>query len=162
MPSIDQVSIAGFSDPTSIAELRKTDCASVPTRPGIYLIERDSDGVPSFRITSTGGWFNGLDPDCPLDVIHAKWVPGAHIVYVGKTAGESGLRTRLRQLIGFGCGKPVAHRVGRLLWHLQDSEELLVRWRACTPDEAKRAETAAIADFKRSHRGMRPFANMNK
>jgi len=160
--SIDQVSIAGFSDPITIAELRRTDCASVPTHTGIYLIERDSDGVPRFRVKSTGGWFNGLDPDCPPNLVKAKWVTGAHLVYVGKTAGESGLRRRLRLLIGFGCGKPVPHRVGRLLWHLEDSDESLVRWRACTPDEAKRAETAAIADFKRSHRGVRPFANMSQ
>lgn len=35
--SIDQVSIAGFSDPMSIAELRRTECASVTTHTGIYV-----------------------------------------------------------------------------------------------------------------------------
>jgi hypothetical protein len=160
--SIDQVSIAGFSEPMSIAELRRTRCESVPRRTGVYLIERDAESAPKFGVLSTGGWFNGLDPNCPLDMIQAKWVAGAHIIYVGKAAGQVGLRRRLRQLIDFGCGKPVAHRGGRLLWHLQDSDELLVRWRTCPQNEADRAETTAIGDFKKSHRGMRPFANMNK
>jgi hypothetical protein len=82
--------------------------------------------------------------------------------YIGKAAGKKGLKGRLRQLIDFGNGRPVGHRGGSLLWHLQDSEELLVRWRTCTADEADRAKTTAIDDFRRSHRGMRPIANMNK
>lgn len=162
MASIDQVSIAGFSEPIIIGELRRTRCANAPANAGIYLIERASDGMPKFLVASTAGWFNGQDPNCTPDIIRAKWVVGAHVVYVGKAAGRKGLKSRLRQLIDFGCGKSVAHRGGRLLWHLQDSEELVVRWRTCTADEADRAETAAIADFKRSHGGMRPFANMNK
>lgn len=162
MASIDQVSIAGFCEPIRLVELRETRCASVPAHAGIYLIEREPESAPQFRIPSTGGWFKGQDPNCALDFIEAKWVGSAHILYIGKAAGQKGLKSRLRQLIDFGNGKPVSHRGGRLLWHLQDSEELLVRWRTCTADEADRAETTAIADFKRSHRGKRPFANMNK
>ena len=60
MSSIDQVSIAGFSEPMSIAELRKTRCESVSRRTGVYLIERDPESAPKFRILSTGGWFNGV------------------------------------------------------------------------------------------------------
>ena len=145
-----------------IAELRRTRCAGLPQHAGVYLIERDSDGLPDFLPASTGGWFKGQDPNCAPDVIRANWVDGAHIVYIGKAAGRKGLKKRLCQLIDFGGGKPIGHRGGRLLWHLPDSEELLVRWRTCTADEADRAETAAILDFKSSHQGMRPFANMNK
>jgi hypothetical protein len=160
--SIDQISIAGFCEPIRLVELRETRCASVPAQAGIYLIEREPESAPQFRIPSTGGWFKGQDPNCALDIIEAKWVGSAHILYVGKAPGKKGLKGRLRQLIDFGNGKPVGHRGGRLLWHLQDSEDLLVRWRTCTADETDRAEMTAIADFRRSHRGMRPFANMNK
>ena len=162
MASIDQVSIAGFSEPIRLAELHQTRYASVPAHAGIYLIEREPESAPEFRMLSTGGWFKGQDPNCALDIIQANWVDGAQILYIGKAAGKKGLKGRLRQLVDFGCGKPVGHRGGRLLWHLQDSEDLLVRWRNCTTDEADRAETTAIADFRRSHRGQRPFANMNK
>ncbi len=162
MASIDQVSIAGFSEPIRLVELRETRCASVPAHAGIYLIKRESESAPQFRIPGTGGWFKGQDPNSASDIIEAKWVSGTQILYIGKAAGNKGLKGRLRQLIDLGNGKPVSHRGGRLLWYLQESEDLLVRWRTCTADEADRAETTAIADFKRSHRGMRPFANMNK
>jgi hypothetical protein len=161
MASIDQVPIAGLSEPVTIAELCRTRCAGVPTNAGIYLIERRSDDRPVF-VSSTGGWFKDQDPNCSSDVVRSNWVDDTHIVYIGKAAGKKGLRRRLTQLIDFGCGKPVGHRGGRLLWHLEDNKELLVRWLTCPAHEAERAETAAIASFKESHDGMRPFANMNK
>jgi hypothetical protein len=58
--------------------------------------------------------------------------------------------------------KAIGHRGGRLLWHLKDSGDLLVRWRTCAAGEADSAETAAIACFKEAHDGRRPFANRNK
>ena len=99
MASIDQVSIAGFSEPMMVADLRRTRCAGVLTNTGIYLIERVSDETPNFLLASTGGWFNGQDPSCPPDFIQANWVHGSHIVYIGKAAGKKGLQSRLRQLI---------------------------------------------------------------
>ena len=74
MASIDQVSIAGFSEPIRLVELRETRCASVPAHAGIYLIEREPECAPQFLIPSTGGWFKGQDPNCALDIIEAKWV----------------------------------------------------------------------------------------
>ena len=158
---IDQVLVVGFSKPETIAELFRTRCDGVPDSAGIYLIERTSDNTPRY-ITSTGGRFKGKDPNYSREVFESNWVTGAHIVYVGKAAGKKGLRRRLNQLIDFGCGKPTGHRGGRLLWHLEDNQNLLVRWREHPKDEADRAESAAIAIFKKSHQGMRPFANMNK
>jgi hypothetical protein len=64
-------------------------------------------------------------------------------------------------LIDFGFGKCVGHRGGRLLWHLEDSEKLLVRWRTCSAVEADQDETNAIASFKKVY-GTRPYANRNK
>jgi len=46
-------------------------------------------------------------------------------MYVGKAAGQKGLKGRLRQLIDFGFGKCIGHRGGRLLWHLEDSENFV-------------------------------------
>jgi len=159
--AIDQVSIDGFSGPATIAELCRTRCAGVPTNAGIYLIERKSLEKPVF-VDSTGGRFKGKDPNYSSEVVRSNWVDDAQIVYIGKAAGKRGLKMRLTQLIDFGCGKPVGHRGGRLLWHLQDNKELLVRWRVYATDEADHAETAAIADFKESHHGARPFANLYK
>jgi hypothetical protein len=84
------------------------------------------------------------------------------MVYVGKAAGRKGLKGRICQLLDFGFGKPVGHRGGRLLWHLKDSGELLVRWGICDAQETDDAETDAIRHFKLAYGGRSPFANMAK
>jgi len=70
--SIDQVSTAGFSEPIKLAELRGTRYVSVPAHAGIYLIERETEGASEFRISSTGGWFRGQDPNCAPDIVRAN------------------------------------------------------------------------------------------
>ena len=159
---IDGICLEGFSEPVTIDELRRTRCSGILKSPGIYLIVRTSDRRPRFLVQSTGGWFKGKDPSYPLEVVRANWIQGAHVVYVGKGAGRKGLKGRLCQLLDFGFGKPVGHRGGRLLWHLRDSRELLVRWRTCLAKEADRAETEAIARFKVVYDDKRPYANMAK
>ena len=161
-PIIDGISLDGFSEPISIDELRQTRCGKVPEKSGIYMIIRPSDSAPRFLRKSTGGLFKALDPSYPLKVVHENWVDGAHVMYVGMTAADGGLRSRLCQFFDFGAGKRVGHRGGRLLWHLVDSPELLVRWRTCAASKADAAETAAIASFKSVHDGRRPFANILK
>jgi len=126
------------------------------------MIIRPSDSAPHFLRKSPGGWFKELDPSYPLNVVHANWVDGAHVMYVGMTGADGGLRSRLCQFFDFGAGKRVGHRGGRLLWHLQDSGELLVRWRTCAASKADSAEDDAINSFKSAHEGRRPFANMTK
>jgi len=41
---IDQISTVGLSDPMPVAELRRTQCAKVPSHSDIYLIERGAEG----------------------------------------------------------------------------------------------------------------------
>ena len=159
---IDGISLDGFSEPITIDELRQTRCRKVPEKSGIYVIIRPSDSAPHFLRKSTGGWFKDLDPSYPPKVVHANWVNGAHVMYVGMTAADGGLRSRLCQFFDFGAGKRVGHRGGRLLWHLQDSGELQVRWRTCPAGKADSAETAAITSFKSVYDDRRPFANMIK
>ena len=159
---IDGISLDEFSEPVIIDELRRTRYTNVPKKPGIYVIIRSSVSEPHFLRKSTGGWFKGLDPSYPLKVIHENWVDGAYVMYVGMTKAERGLCGRLRQYFDFGAGKRIGHRGGRLLWHLEDSGKLLVRWRTYPANKADSAETAAIKKFKSLHDGKRPFANMVK
>ncbi len=159
--SIDEIALDGFSEPVSIGALRETRCSAVPQDSGIYLILRSSDCVPEFLPTSTGGRFKKKDPTCLLEFVRENWVPGAHVVYVGKAAGRKGLSRRLYDLVAFGYGEAVGHWGGRLLWHLPERENLLVRWRTCAEEEADAAETKAIGSFKTLY-GMRPYANLRK
>jgi hypothetical protein len=122
---------------------------------------RDGLASPQFSRHSKAGWFKGLDPSYPLQVVTSAWVPKARIVYVGKAAGKRGLRQRVRQLIDFGFGKAVGHRGGRLLWHLKSHRELRLFWMECQKEETDELETRLIARFKARH-AARPFANRNK
>jgi hypothetical protein len=162
LKNLDGICLDSFSEPISIGALRKSRCSGVPREPGVYVILRASDRMPEFLRKSRGGWFKGKDPSVPLDEVRTQWVKGAHVVYVGKAAGRKGLNRRVCQLVDFGSGKAVGHRGGRLLWHLPQSEKLLVRWRTCPGTEADQAETNAIGSFKAVYEGKRPFANMLK
>jgi hypothetical protein len=125
VPEIDGVSLGGFSEPISLGKLMATRCDGLPSEAGIYLVIRTAGSYPLFLPKSPGGWFKGKDPSDPLDLVQAHWIEGAHVVYIG----EKGLKGRIDQLLGFGGGKIIGHRGGRLLWHLTDSSELLLRWR---------------------------------
>jgi len=162
MSSIDGICLDGFSEPVSIDELRRKRYTDLPKSAGIYLITRSSDSRPSFLHQSTGGWFKGQDPSYAYEVVCDSWVEGAQVMYVGMTASEGGLKSRFCAFFDFGSGKRRGHRGGRLLWHLEDSGQLLVRWRLYSADEADPAETAAITSFKAVFAGRRPFANRNK
>ena len=159
---IDGICMDGFSEPVAIEELRRTRYIGITESPGIYVIVRVADGRPGFLAASSGGWFKGKDPSYPLEVASESWVEGAHVLYVGMTRARKGLKSRLCQFFDFGSGKAIGHRGGRLLWHLEDSGQLVVRWRTCPASEADAAETAAIACFKAVYDGKRPFANRNK
>lgn len=151
---------AGFEGFESVATLRRTRLGSVPNKSGVYAIVRDRLLTPQFLSTSTGGWFKGLDPSDRIDILENKWVKDATVVYIGKAgsaAGAATLRSRLKELLDFGAGGPVGHRGGRFLWHLEDSEDLLVCWRLSAQPRAD--ERQLLAGFRRVH-GALPYANL--
>lgn len=159
---VDGIPLEGFAESLRVDHLYATRCSGVPVGSGVYVVLWIWKQVPTFRSESCGGWFKGKNPSYSLDLVRANWVEGANVVYVGKAAGREGLRCRVRQLVDFGFGKRVGHRGGRLLWHLAESPQLLIRWREMPAAAVESAETNAIARFKAAHQGKRPFANMNK
>jgi hypothetical protein len=128
---------------------------SIPATGGIYVVLRTSPAAPRFRSSSVGGHFKGYDPTVPVRDFAEKWVPGAILVYVGRA--ETSLRTRIRQLVRFGEGRPVGHRGGRYLWQLLDSDDLVIAWRAC--ERPSQAEAEMIEEFEHVY-GRLPFANL--
>ena len=156
---------AGFSGFLSIAEFRSQKLACVPGQPGdmgVYMILRESSDDPEFVATGTGGHFKGKDPNVSLEVLKSNWVTGATVINIGK-AGAPGkaatLRSRLRQYLSFGAGRPVGHWGGRLIWQLADAEKLRVCWKP-TPDAVPReVEQQLIQLFVKKY-GRRPFANL--
>ncbi len=151
----------GFVGFVAASDLRQTRMNEVPSGPGVYAVLRPPGAAPVFVVASVGGRFKGRDPTVPVPVLEAKWVAGAHLVYVGKaTAGRnggSGLRKRLKLLLDYAAGKPVGHQGGRYLWQVEGADDYLIAWRMTKDPTA--AENHLLSEFLGAH-GAYPFANI--
>jgi hypothetical protein len=159
--TIDFIREAGFTGFYSVARLR-LDNSIVPAIPGIYLIVQPTDDTPVFLPKGTGGFFKGRDPNLPVAELTDKWLEECKILYVGKAGGSSSkatLRSRLKQYLDFGNGKPVGHYGGRLIWQLKHHSELLVAWRAMSTGSPRTKEKELIGEIATFY-GRRPFANL--
>lgn len=150
----------GFAGFTSFAELTLSE---VPQSSGVYAVLMPEDFAPRFLVTNTGGHFKGKDPSVAEDILSARWVTEAEVLYIGKAgAGKTakrGLRKRIQEFADFGRGAPVGHWGGRLLWQLADSQDLVIAWKVLPPGLVDATEARYHADFLAVH-GQLPFANL--
>jgi hypothetical protein len=154
---------AGFQGFCSICVLRETRLECVPDKAGVYIIVRDSDQPVTFLRKSPAGHFKGQDPTVRIKELRAEWVEGTVTLYIGKAGGpgqNATIRKRIGAYIKFGSGKPVAHQGGRLIWQLERSESFLICWKETPMDDPRDIEKGLIEQFKRTHGGQRPFANL--
>lgn len=157
----------GFTGWRTWHELRSSDLAEVPCKPGAYVVFRSSTADPVFIHPSPAGWFKGQDPSVSVERLENEWVPDAHVVYIGKADFHrrrkpiEALRERLREFARFGTGEAIGHWGGRLIWQLADSAQLLVAWQDVTwGEEARGYERRLLRRFADLHGGQRPFANL--
>ena len=154
----EDLEAAGFVGWRTWDDLRGDAAADVPGGPGVYVVYRTSSRRSSFVAAGTGGRFKGRDPNVGIETLQAKWVPGAHVVYIGKADVLSG---RLRLYERFGAGRPVAHWGGRYIWQLPNAHKLLVAWRTLDGQgTARDDEIRLMAHFREFHDGRLPFANL--
>lgn len=148
----------GYQGFHSVRDLMR-DASELPLEAGTYAVEWEG-GEPDFLARGSGGFSKG-DPNVAVSVLRAQWTPGASILYVGK-AGASGskatLRSRIKQLLEFGQGKPAKHYGGRYLWQLRQAADLRVAWKVGDPNQL---EQEVLAPFF-SHYGRLPFANLQE
>ncbi len=162
--SIEAIRKAGFTGFVPVKTLQASQCAEVPNERGVYMFIRTPSESPTFLAESIGGHFKERTPTVPIERLEKKWIPNAIVVYIGKAGSLTGtatLRSRLRQYMKFGQGKPVGHWGGRFIWQLADSADLLVCWKP-TPDSDPYAEESILINAFRAVYGTRPFANLTK
>jgi hypothetical protein len=156
------IAAQGFAGFQSVAVLQQTLCATVPDERGVYLFLRLATDLPVFLAHSIGGRFKGKGPTVPVATLRTRWVVDTPVVYIGKAGsltGDATLRSRLRQYLEFGLGKPVGHWGGRYIWQLADVGNLQVCWKPTPGADPAAVETDLIRQFKAIY-GRRPFANL--
>lgn len=154
---------AGFNGFVRFADLPSTN---VSTGPGVYAVLRDTDGLPRFREQSPAGWFKGKDPTVPIERLRERWIEGVHCLYIGKAdpgaAGRRGLARRLSEYRRHGEGLPVGHWGGRLIWQLEDADQLLVAWKKTDGLSSAAAEETRLLTAFVDEYGRLPFANLRR
>lgn len=160
---LESIKAEGFQGFITVRQLRASGLQTVPTKPGVYLVLRTTADVQTFLEKSTGGWFKEEDPTVTFDELHKNWVNGAVVLNIGKAGGPGNaatLKSRLKQYLDFGSGRPIGHRGGRLIWQLTDADDLVIAWKTIEPGLPREVEAEYIRVFKEANQGRRPFANL--
>ncbi len=138
----------------------------IPEANGVYAVVRNNTSKPVFLENGTGGHFKERNPNVDLDTLKDKWVDDTEILYIGKAGGgnsKNKLKKRIKQYLYFGNGKKIGHWGGRYIWQLKDSAELNFCWKETTADTLPRDEEfRLITEFKETHDGRLPFANLRE
>ena len=161
MPQFESFQKDGFAGFVRISEL-KDNLHLIPNEPGVYIVLRSSNNQPQFKEVSTGGWFKGKNPTVDKSELEYNWIRNQQLLNIGKAGGPGGsatLRSRLKQYLNFGYGRPVGHWGGRLIWQLEDSYDLLIAWKTTPGLVPEEVEKNMLFAFE-SEYGRLPFANL--
>lgn len=162
MNEFDASQLAGFCEGMTFASLRASRHRGPDQKPGVYVVVYPFEYPPKFLEAGSGGWFKNRDPNVDIQELWKRWVRSSRLLYVGKAGapGESvDLRDRISLFSRYGRGSNASHWGGRYIWQVEQSEELIVRWRPTPNEVPRRIERRLIEDFV-AHYGKRPFANL--
>jgi len=159
--SIDSIKKEGFEGFLTIGSLMNNN-SPIPRDKGIYMILYTETKMPDFVETGTGGFYKGIDPNVPVELLIQNWVENTPVLYIGKAGkgiGNTSLHSRLRQYFNFGRGKNIGHRGGRFIWQIKNWNDLVVCWKTTPNDDPRDIEAAMIRNFYNQYT-KRPFANL--
>lgn len=142
----------------TIQQLHDLSCSSIPTDSGIYVIDVPKGFQVSFVNTTTAiGTFNERSMLYPAKELQEKYeLSDKKRLYIGKAAGENGLRQRLHQMTQYGWRNATNKRGGRAIWQIENCYELLVGYFIC--ENPREIETEAINKYVEEF-GVMPVAN---
>ena len=158
----EEVDSLGIDKMTYVKNLKKS-CDCISEKPGVYFVIGNYADTPEFLVKGSGPEFYVKEGvvkalNYPVEKLERNWVDDTWIMYIGKTDGS--LRDRLSDYVRFGMGEEVAHRGGRAIWQLPDSDNLVIGWKVIEgPGNAAQKEKDLLEEFKIRHTGHLPFAN---
>jgi transcription elongation factor GreA len=146
--------------------------------PGIFVVEAPvAEALPQLDIVAIRGWLDRVpsftidgarpEPNAVADRLRSFWLPGQHVLYVGRT--QKSLGARVAALYGTALGDRRPHSGGHWLKTLKNLAELRVWWTETdAPEEYEDAVAAAVAETVtpeeraglRVHSVLLPWANL--
>lgn len=147
----------GFVGFVPIRTLKAAGCYDIPTRPGVYLVYRETDNAPVFLEESIGGRHKRKDPTDDVGKLARKWVGDARVVYIGKT--DKTLCGRVAEYIKCGKGYDHGHWGGRYIWQLEGCDDLLIAWKPTPGSDPSGVESELVKAFESTY-GRLPYANI--
>lgn len=157
---IKRLKEAGFSGFVTVERLN-VNKSIIPDSKGVYVVLRKMEtDMPKFLAVETGPLTHkGRAMNYSIEELKLNWVRDTSVVYIGKT--DQLLRKRIRTYLSYGQGNDAAHRGGRAIWQLPESEDLVFAWKVISPyASAESLESEMIQQFKLEHSFQRPYANM--
>lgn len=158
----EEIDSLGLDGITFVKNL-KNSCNIIPEKPGVYVVLGNFTEMPEFLEKSTGPEVyikkgKTIKLNYPVKDLKRKWVEDTWIMYIGKT--DAKLCGRISDYVEFGRGKNVAHRGGRAIWQLPESDDLLIGWKIIEgTGKAAETEKVWLKEFKKRHKDRLPFAN---
>ena len=76
----------------------------------------------------------------------------------GASGSKATLRSRVKQMLEFGQGKPAKHYGGRDLWQLRQAPSLSLAWKSGDPAQL---EQELLSEFT-AYYGRLPYANLQE
>ncbi len=159
--NVDELKKNGFEGFVTIESHHKD---MVPNEKGIYLVLDISGNKPVFMDINIGGHFKEKNPTVDLEILEKKWVDNTIVAYIGQAGGGTSsatLKSRIRQLVAFGSGKPIGHWGGRYLWQIKGSTDLVLCWKVTPDRDSRLVENELIRSFVTQY-GVLPFANLKE
>ena len=140
----------GFKGFLSVSNLIDSRCCDIPDSRVIYLVLRLKSGKPSFCSAKY------RESKYSTKALREHWIYNSVVLYIGKASKS--LRDRIYAYVRFGQNKNSGHAGGRSIWHLSDSNQLILCWKITPDSDPIVLERDLIKEFKSIY-SYRPYAN---